>query len=174
MDLSNIDWHLMAAWTQAIANTVVLLLIYWQMGQMQQQMSQSDEQVRFNRSWEFLRLYRDELREEEIKLDPHRTEKDPSSLDCDSEVFKGYIEHFYKPRCHLFILLNQLVQHQQVDERILFGYLEDEFSRFVELGVTAYGRDEFKRTIGSRIGLILTHWGSHIKASRLLYGPAPA
>jgi len=165
-----IDWNLMAAWVQAVGNTVVLFMIYFQMRQVRMQMSQSDEQERFRRSWEFVRLYRDELREEDAALAVTLEDFDPQSSEPGCDAFEHHIKYFYKPRCHLFVLLNQLVRHQEVNERILFGYLEGEFNRFVELGICQFGRAEFTRTMGEKIDLLLTLWGSQIKAHKLLYG----
>jgi hypothetical protein len=165
-----IDWNLVAVWVQTIANTVVLFMIYLQMRQVQAQMTQSDEQERFSRSWEFVRLYRDELRTEEVQLDQYREGFDPLTEPLDSPAFLTYADHFFAPRMHLFILLNQLIQHQQVDERILFGYLEDEFNRFAEIGIRKFGSDNFRNQQCARINILLTLWGSQIKASRMLYG----
>ncbi len=165
-----IDWFLVAAWVQAVGNTVVLIMIWFQMRQVQQQISQSDEQERFRRSWEFIRLYRDDLREEDAALGAAMEDFDAMVADVDCEAYDQQIRYFYKPRWHLFVLLNQLVRHQEVDERILFGYLEQEFNRFVEIGLKKYGRDEFLQGIGGKIDILLTLWGSQIKSSRLLYG----
>ncbi|HEY9869495.1 MAG TPA: hypothetical protein V6D08_10055 [Candidatus Obscuribacterales bacterium] len=165
-----IDWTLMADWVQAVGNTVVLIMIWFQMRQVQQQITQSDEQERFRRSWEFIRLFRDELREEDAALGTAVGEFDAMSADTDSQDFENQIRYFYKPRLHLFVLLNQLVQHQEVDERILFGYLEHEFNRFVEIGIRKYGREDFMKSTGARIQILLTLWGSQIKSSRLIYG----
>ena len=160
----------MADWVQAVGNTVVLIMIWFQMRQVQQQITQSDEQERFRRSWEFIRLFRDELREEDAALGTAVGDFDVLGANIDSQEFDEQIRYFYQPRLHLFVLLNQLVQHQEVDERILFGYLEHEFNRFVEVGISKYGREDFMKSTGSRIQLLLTLWGSQIKSSRLIYG----
>jgi hypothetical protein len=163
-----IDWNLVAVWVQTVANTVVLFLIYLQMKQVQEQMSQSDEQQRFSRSWEFVKLYRDELRELDQRLDPFRDSFNPLETPKDSEAFAAYVQNFYKPRWHLFVLLNHLISHQQVDERILFDYLGEEFNKFVEIGVRNYGAN-FKTDVCSQMNILATSWGLQIKASKLLY-----
>lgn len=164
------DWNVAApAWAQAIANTVVLFMIYLQIRQTNVQLIQSDEQEKFRRSWEFVKLYRDELREDEVRLVPFRESFNPLTSQVTDEAFAAFIKHYFNPRFNLFLLLNQLVQHQEVDERILFGYLEDDFNRFVELGIRQYGAEEFKRTIGARMKILLAHWGSQIKSGKLLY-----
>lgn len=165
-----IDWTLMAEWVQAVGVTVVLVMIWFQMRQVQQQITQSDEQERFSRSWEFIRLFRDELREEDAALGTAVGEFDAMSADVDYQDFDNQVRYFYKPRLHRFVLLNQLVQYQEVDERILFGYLEHEFNRFVEIGIHKYGREEFIESTGARIRILLTLWGSQIRSSRLIYG----
>lgn len=170
MSLSAGDWEMIAAWVQAVGNTVVLFMIYFQMRQVQLQMNQSDDQERFRRSWEFVRLYRDELREEDAALGAFNEDFDPQTTPVDSDEFKHQVAYFYKPRRHLFVLLNQLVQHQEVDERILFGYLETEFNRFIELGIRQFGRESFTQTMGAKIDILLTLWGSQIAAKKLLYG----
>jgi hypothetical protein len=165
-----IDWDSAAAWAQAITSTIVLFMIYFQIRQVNTQIIQNDEQERFRRSWEFVKLYRDELREDEVLLNPWREGFCP--LDCEraADAFKEHMRHFYWPRYHLFVLLNKLVEHQEVDERILFGYLEEDFNKFIELGVRNYGIETFKTECGIRLKLLLTLWGSQIKSNRLLYG----
>lgn len=165
-----IDWNLVATWAQAISSTVVLFMIYFQIRQVNTQIVQSDEQEKFRRSWEFVKLYRDELREDEIHLLPHKEGFEPLLSPKDGDAFAEYIQHFYWPRYHLFVLLNQLVEHQQVDERLLFGYLEDDFNRFVELGITQYGLEAFKSDCGPKLRLLLALWGSQIRSKKLLYG----
>ncbi len=166
-----IDWAILAAWAQAIANTVVLLLIYLQMKQVNQQMIQNDDQERWRRSWEFVKFYREELRDSDIQLKEYNGKNfDPLHEPIDSNQYRAFVEHFYQPRIDLFALLNQMIQHQEVDERMLFGYLSDEFSRFVEIGVTSSTSSQFRKDLGTRINLLLTLWGSHIKSSNLLYG----
>jgi hypothetical protein len=168
MDLKHIDWNLVAVWVQTVANTVVLFMIYLQMKQVQQQMSQSDEHERFGRSWEFVKLYRDELRDLEERLENYRDSFDPLKSDPKSEAYATYLTYYYKPRWHLFLLLNHLIRHQEVDERILFDYLGEEFNRFVELGLTAYGQ-QFKSDMFSQMNILVTSWGAQIKSNRLLY-----
>jgi hypothetical protein len=168
MDFKHIDWNLVAVWVQTVANTVVLFMIYLQMKQVQQQMTQSDSQERFSRSWEFVKLYRDELREFEQRIEVYRDEFDPLTAEPNSEAYSAYIAHFYKPRWHLFLLLNHLIRHQEVDERILFDYLGEEFNRFVEIGMRHYGHT-FKTDMCSKMDILVTSWGAQIKSSRLLY-----
>jgi hypothetical protein len=164
-----IDWGLAASWAQAISNTVVLFLIYLQMRQVNSQMVQNDDQERYRRSWEFVKLYREELRQSEHDLVPLKDQFQVNATDPSSDLFKTLFEEFFKPRMHLFVLLNQLVHHQEVDERVLFGYLESDFNLFVELGIIRHGAAEFRKLIGSRIDILITLWGSQIKSSQLLY-----
>jgi hypothetical protein len=168
-----VDWAIAASWAQAIANTVVLFLIYLQMKQVNQQMIQNDEQEKWHRSWEFVRFYREELRECDRQLEPYRASGfDATKEPIDSEIYAQFITHFYKPRIHLFVLLNQMVQHQEVDERMLFGYLADEFNSFVEMGITISSLPEFRKSFGSKMDILLTLWGSLIKSKHLLYATA--
>jgi hypothetical protein len=164
-----IDWQLAASWAQAVSNTVVLFLIYLQMRQVNAQMIQNDIQERFRRSWEFVKLYREELRHTDDEFAPllekfHALTPEPSSEVCQTLQHK-----FFEPRMHLFVLLNQLVQNQEVEERVLFGYLENDFNLFVEIGVGCYGATEFRKKIGPRINMLITLWGSQIESRQLLY-----
>lgn len=166
----HIDWFLLASWAQAISNTVVLFLIYLQMRQVNVQIVQNDDQERFRRSWEFVKLYREELRETTSKgFDNLIAQFDPTTTEPAGEVCSTLNQEFFKPRIHLFILLNQLVKNQEVEERVLFGYLEDDFNLFVEIGLRCLGAQEFRKKIGSRIDILITLWGSQIKSSQLLY-----
>lgn len=165
----HIDWYLAASWAQAISNTVVLFLIYLQMRQVNAQMLQNDDQERFRRSWEFVKLYREELRNSDQHYEALLEKFDPNSAEPGGEVCSTLDHEFFKPRLHLFILLNQLIKNQEVDERVLFGYLEAEFNLFVEIGITCTGPAEFRKKIGSRIDLLITLWGSQIKSRQLLY-----
>lgn len=165
-----LDWNLVAVWAQAISSTVVLFMIYFQIRQVNTQIVQVDEQERFRRSWEFVRLYRDELRSDEMQLSSYKLDFLPLCCEPDTEPFHKHMLYFYAPRYPLFTLLNQLVEHQQVDERILYGYLEDDFNKFVELGIRKYGLEKFRVQYGTKLKLLLTLWGSQIKSTRLLYG----
>jgi hypothetical protein len=165
----HIDWFLLANWAQAISNTVVLFLIYLQMRQVNVQIVQNDDQERFRRSWEFVKLYREELRESKNGFEHLIAEFDPTTTPPDGEVCSVLNQEFFKPRVHLFMLLNQLVKNQEVEERVLFGYLEDDFNLFVEIGLRCLGVQEFRKSIGSRIDILITLWGSQIKSSQLLY-----
>jgi hypothetical protein len=165
----NIDWGLAASWAQAISNTIVLFLIYLQMRQVNSQMVQNDDQERYRRSWEFVKLYREELRQTQPGLTALIEGFDINTADKGSDAFKSLFDQFFKPRVHLFLLLNQLVQHQEVDERVLFGYLESDFNLFVELGIIRHGAEPFRQQIGSSINILMTLWGSQIKSRQLLY-----
>jgi hypothetical protein len=163
------DWSLAASWAQAISNTVVLFLIYLQMRQVNAQMVQNDDQERFRRSWEFVKLYREELRESTNDFEPLLQNFEPAKTEPGSDVCLRLDSEFFKPRLHLFILLNQLVKNQEVEERVLFGYLEEDFNLFVEIGLTCYGLAEFRKKVISRIDMLITLWGSQIRSSQLLY-----
>jgi hypothetical protein len=164
-----IDWNLVAVWAQSISSTVVLFMIYFQIKQVNTQILQNDVQERFRRSWEFIKTYLDELRIDHAKLEQYRDEFDCGEAVVDSQQFQAWIQHFYRPRVHLFYLLNKLIEHQEADERLLFGYLEDDFNTFVTLGVRFYGLETFKKKVGVRIKILLSLWGSQIPAAKLLY-----
>ncbi len=170
----HLDLGSVADWAQAISSTVVLFFIYQQMKQTNTQMIQNDDQERYRRSWEFVKLYREELREFEKKLEQLNCDFNPLTFDPESTEFCTYVQNFFRPRMHLFVLLNQMVMRQEVDERMLFGYLEPEFNKFVEIGIKSYGLIEFKTEIGSRINLLITLWGSQIKANTLLFASTAA
>lgn len=168
----HIDWNLTASWAQSISSTIVLFMIFSQIRQVNTQIIQSDNQEKFRRSWEFVKLYRDELRNDESKLNEYKDGFVPLTCDPGTEAFKRHVQHFYLPRLHLFVLLNQLVEYQEVDERLLFGYLEEDFNKFVELGIRQNGLEAFKLEHGQRLRLLLTLWGTQIKSTRMLYGMA--
>ena len=173
MPAPQIDWELLAVWAQAVSSTVVLFMIWYQMKQVNTQMIQSDEQEKFRRSWEFVRLYREEVKQDDYSLFELKETFNPLINEPECDQFCKFMTHFYYPRYHLFMLLNQLVQNQEVDERILFGYLEDDFNRFIEMGVRKYGLDDFRSKFGVKIKLLLTLWGSQITSTKLLYGTPP-
>ena len=164
------DGALWAAWAQAIANTVVLFLIYLQMKQVNEQMVQNDEQEKWRRSWEFVKFYREELRSEDQALGDSGEIFDVAKAASVPEAFRLHVKYFYKPRIVLFSLLNQMVQHQEVDERMLFGYLSEDFNKFVEIGISLSNQAEFRKELGPRLNILLQVWGTHIKSSQLLYG----
>lgn len=170
------DWGSIADWAQAISSTVVLFFIYQQMKQTNTQMIQNDDQERYRRSWEFVKLYREELRGFEKRLEQLDFDFNPLTFDPnpESSEFSIYVQNYFRPRVHLFVLLNQMVVRQEVDERMLFGYLEPEFNKFVEIGIKQYGLVEFKQEIGSKINLLITLWGSQIKAHTLLFATTTA
>lgn len=167
-----IDWNLVAVWAQSISSTIVLFMIFFQIKQVNTQIIQNDSQERFRRSWEFIKTYLDEVRMDAVHLEHYKDKFDVYTAALDNEQFLAWIRYFYRPRVHLFYLLNKLVEHQEADERLLFGYLEDDFNTFVTLGIRRFGLEEFKKTTGARIKILLSLWGSQIAASKLLYsGP---
>jgi hypothetical protein len=165
-----IDWSLVAVWAQAIANTVVLVLIWRQIKQANTQIVQNDRHEIYRRSWDFVRFYRDEVRSDDAHLVASDADFDPTTADPGAVSFGEYMRHFYAPRLSLFALLNHLVEQQQVDEQLLFGYLKDDFNRFIELGIHQFGAEAFRKTCGSRLKLLLTLWGSQVRSARLLFG----
>jgi len=171
MDHFQIDWNLVAVWAQAISSTVVLFMIYMQIRQVNDQIIQNDQHERFRRSWEFVKLYREELKSDDSKLVSIEDEFNPLVDTPDCEAFREFWNHFFIPRLNLYILLNQLVANQEVDEKILYGYLEADFNKFVEIGIRKYGLDEFKAKFGVKIKLLIQLWGSLIPSSRMLYAP---
>ena len=164
-----IDWNLVAVWAQSISSTIVLFMIFFQIKQVNTQIIQNDSQERFRRSWEFIKTYLDEVRQDSASLEEYRQDFEPCNTCTDSKQFQAWVKHFYRPRVHLFYLLNKLIEHQEADERLLFGYLEEDFNTFVLLGINLYGLDEFKKNVGSRIRILLSLWGSQIPAAKLLY-----
>lgn len=172
--MAQLDLGSAADWAQAISSTVVLFFIYQQMKQTNTQMIQNDDQERYRRSWEFVKLYREELREFEKRLEKLDCEFNPLTFSTESSEFCLYVQNFFRPRVHLFVLLNQMVMRQEVDERMLFGYLESEFNQFVEIGIKHFGLAEFKKEVGSNINLLLTLWGSQIKSSNMLFATTTA
>lgn len=164
-----IDWNLVAVWAQSVSSTIVLFMIYFQIKQVNTQILQNDSQELFRRSWEFIKTYLDEVRADNVLLEPHRERFDAINASTDGDQFKAWVTHFYRPRVHLFSLLNKLIEHQEADERLLFGYLEDDFNTFIIIGLRVYGTEDFKKTIGARIKILLSLWGSQIPAAKLLY-----
>jgi hypothetical protein len=169
----SMEWGSVADWAQAVSSTVVLILIYMQMRQVNLQMTQSEELERYRRSWEFVTFCREELREDDKALGTLEESLDQLTRDKSSPLFKELIDHFYKPRMHIFMLLNQLVQHQEIDERILYGYLEEDFNRFVEIGITNNGHHNFTKDVGPKLDLLITLWGSHSRIKDLLFPAKP-
>jgi hypothetical protein len=172
--MGHVDWGSAADWAQAISSTVVLFFIYQQMKQTNTQMIQNDDQERYRRSWEFVKLYREELRGFEHRLEQLDCDFNPLTFEPESTEFCTYVQNFFRPRVHLFVLLNQMVMRQEVDERMLFGYLEPEFNKFVEIGIRHYGLIEFKQEVGAKINLLITLWGSQIKSHTLLFASTTA
>jgi len=160
---------MITSWIQAASHLIVLFFIYWQLRQVRDQMSQNEEHSKFQRSWEFIRFYSEELREENRCL-TDLTESFPEVMQVEvgTDLFQSYMRHFYLPRISLFKLLDQLVSLQQLDERVLFEYMEGDFNHFVQLGVRSKGAEGFKKSAGMK--LLLSSWGSQIDARELLYG----
>lgn len=171
--LATIADQTLAVWLQALSSTIVLFLIYWQLRQVKEQMSQMEEHTKFQRSWEFLQFYQDAVQENELLLRVYQETFDPMTADVQSEAFEAYRRNFFEPRVPVFRLLNQLISFQQVDERMLFGYLEEDFNRFLLIGLRQYGPEAFKKQVGAHISLLLTAWGAQVQARALLYGAAP-
>jgi len=168
----NLQWGSVADWAQAISSTVVLIFIYMQMRQVNRQMLQNDDYEKYRRSWEFVTFCRDELRDNERTICDLWDRYDEVKQAPSSDDFQLLICHFFKPRFHIFVLLNQLVQHQEVDERVLYGYLEEDFNRFVELGIISMGHQAFTRDIGPKIDLLLTLWGMNPRLKPILLATA--
>lgn len=159
----------LADWASALSNTVVLVFIYKQLRLMNVQMVQNDEQERFRRSWEYIKLYRDQLNALDEQVPKRLLDCEMAETEFSSEELALVMEFFYRPRLRLFSLLSQLLQHQEVEERLLFGYLIDEFNNFVSLGVKSQGATEFMATTGPRISMLLTAWGAQLKARKQLW-----
>lgn len=159
----------LADWASALSNTVVLVFIYKQLRLMNVQMVQNDEQERFRRSWEFIKLYRDQLNPMDDQVPKRLLDCEMAETDFSPEELSLLMEFFYRPRLRLFSLLSQLLQHQEVEERLLFGYLIDEFNNFVSLGVKSQGATEFMAATGPRISMLLTAWGAQLKARKQLW-----
>lgn len=164
-----IDWNLVAVWAQAVSSTVVLFMIYFQIRQVNVQIIQNDSQERFRRSWEFIKVYLGELRENSPRIAPVKTSMKIPATEFSPETFDAYVNYFYEPRLHLFVLLNKLVEHQEVDERLLFGYLDEDFNRFLEIGIRLLGSDRFKSEIGPRMQILINVWGTRTVAGKSLF-----
>ncbi|HNN63926.1 MAG TPA: hypothetical protein PKH78_12830, partial [Candidatus Obscuribacter sp.] len=93
----------------------------------------------------------------------------PVDYEPSGEDFQKLLELFYRPRVRLFTLLNLLMEHQEVEERLLFNYLIDEFNNFLAIGVKADGSAAFMQGTGARLSILLTAWGSQVKARKLLF-----
>lgn len=161
----------LADWASALSNTIVLVFIYKQLRLMNVQMVQNDEQERFRRSWEFIKLYRDQLIALDDQVPKKLLDSEMAEAEFTPEELALLLEYYYRPRLRLFSLLSQLLQHQEVEERLLFGYLIDEFNNFVSLGVKSQGAPEFMANTGPRITMLLTAWGAQLKSRRLLWNP---
>lgn len=159
-----------ADWAQALTNTIVLLYIYRQLKLMNIQMIQNDDQERSRRSWEFVQFYHEQVKELDKLLPKQLSGVDLSSQEIEEPDLDVYIEHFYKPRIKLFTLLDQLLKHQEVEEKLLFGYLIEEFNNFVTLGVKVHGAKEFMSEASTKMSLLMTSWGAQVKARQLLIG----
>ncbi|MBK8221395.1 MAG: hypothetical protein IPK73_10280 [Candidatus Obscuribacter sp.] len=158
-----------ADWAAALTNTVVLLFIYRQLKLMNVQMIQNDEQERFRRSLEFIKLYKEQLEQTDSLLPCELLNGDFLEKEPSGEDFPKLLELFYRPRVRLFTLLNLLMEHQEVEERLLFNYLIDEFNNFLAIGVKADGSAAFMQGTGARLSILLTAWGSQVKARKLLF-----
>lgn len=165
----SIDTGSIADWAQALTNTVVLLFIYKQLRLMNVQMVQNDDQERSRRSWEFVKFYREQLGPLDALLPRELINCDLSQREISDEEFRQLYELFYTPRERLYTLLSHLLQHQEVEERLLFGYLIDEFNNFVAIGVKTHGAADFKQEIGAKIPMLLSAWGAQIKARKMLF-----
>lgn len=165
----NLQLGSLADWAQAIASTVVLVFIYRQIKQQNLQMRQNDDHEQYRRSWEFVKFCREELRETEREIQPLLCEYDAIKNRPDSPEFKELVTYLFRPRVHIFALLNQLVKRQEVDERVLYGYLEDEFTHFCEIGVLSLGHEEFTRHVVPKISLLITLWGANNRLNSLLF-----
>ena len=169
---AKIDWALVATWAQAISSTVVLFIIYLQIRQANTQLIQNDTQERFRRSWEFIKIYLDEQRANAPAVCALKTPMSVPAVEMPEQCFSGYVTYFYYPRLQLFSLLIQRVEHQEVDERLLFGYLDDDFNLFIEIGIRLSGLDGFKKVTAPKIQILLNLWGARIRAGKALYAIA--
>lgn len=147
IDILGPNGQALALWIQSLSNVVVLIFIYRQLGSIRLQMSQSDNQNRAERAWQFMRFYQDEV----------------ARTDSATEDF----QQFFRVRIRVFSLLNQLIRFQQVDERLLFGFLSEEFLDFVERSSKEIGRLKFAETVSPRIMFLIATWGGEER----IYGP---
>jgi hypothetical protein len=160
----------LADWAEALTNTVVLVFIYKQLRLMNVQMVQNDDQERFRRSWEFIKLYRDELSPTDGQLPPALLDLEvQDDLVLPDNELGQLVDLFYRPRLRLFSLLSQLLEHQEVEERLLFGYLIDDFNKFVFIGIRSGGAEPFKSDTAPKISMLLNAWGAQMKSRKLLF-----
>lgn len=163
-----IDIGSLADWAEALTNTVVLVFIYKQLKLMNIQMIQNDDQERSRRSWEFVKFYQEQVKTTDELLERRFLQGDIFDMELDSEELKRCIELFYQPRLRLFTLLEQLLKQQEVEEKLLYGYLIEEFNNFVTLGIRSAGAQGFMSGAGARMSLLMTAWGTQLKARKLL------
>jgi hypothetical protein len=164
-----ISYGSVADWAQTISSTVVLVLIYKQMRLTSIQLRQAEDYERSRMSWDFIKFCHEELADER-EISHHLERYEEIIKTPESKEFKDLIDHYYRPRVHVFALLNQLLHHQDVEERMLFGYLEEDFNRFIELGILKLGHKAFTQQLGPRLDLVITLWGSKARVKDLLFG----
>jgi len=158
-----------ADWAQAIASTVVLVLIYKQMRLTTVQLRQAEDYERKRMSWDFIKFCHEELLQEDQQIHNLIDNYDSVIKTPQSKEFAELVEHYYKPRVHVFTLLNQLIHHQDVEEPVLYGYMEEDFNRFIELGILSLGHKTFTQQLGPKIDLVITLWGSKARVKDLLF-----
>ncbi len=146
----------LAAWLQALSNILVLFFIYWQLKGFRDQMSQADEQNRAERAWQFMHFYQQEIGNTSLSGGTPAT-------DLSEELWAQY----FQVRLRAFSLLNQLIRLQQVDERMLYGFLSDEFLAFTENTVKRIGQLRFMSEVSPRLMFLIATWGGEEK----IYGP---
>ena len=147
IDILGPSGQALALWIQSISNVVVLILIFRQLGSIRLQMSQTESQNRAERAWQFMHFYQEEV----------------SRNDSSSESF----EQYFQVRVKVFSLLNQLIRFQQVDERLLFGFLNEEFLGFVDRATATMGRLQFAEEVSPRMMFLIATWGGEER----IYGP---
>lgn len=156
--LSLLQNEILPVWIQTITNIIVLLFLYRQIRQINVQMSQNEEQSRVNRSWELIRFYQEVHHDHDSDLRELREQwwTEPKTLS--RENIKDLHDSLFLPALPIFRLMNQLIRLQQVDERLLFGYLEREFRSFIDLGTEWYGKDVFNTRFRPDIQFLAATW----------------
>jgi len=115
------------------------------------------------------------LRGFEQRLEKLDCDFNPQTFEADSVEFCTYVQNYFRPRMHLYVLLNQMVMRQEGRRaNVVLDTWNTSSIKFVEIGIKHYGLVEFKQEVGSKINLLLTLWGSQIKSSNLLFASTAA
>lgn len=178
IDLLGNEGQSLAIWIQSVSNVLVLFFIYRQLDGFRLQLAQTETQARAERSWQFMNFYQDEMSRfgaAAYELRPAASEPPGDGPAPGLHVSEQWHEAF-RTRTRVFSLLNQLIRFQQVDERLLYSFLNEEFLEFVNEGTRVLGRLKFADEVSPRILFLVATWGGaeRISGSAAESKPAPA